>query len=183
MTKHLTNKVLQLSQTIKTVSLQDVVEVWPEISHFEFNPRNHPLVLAAGSGRAELVEFLLPFAQDYFTHKAFEVSAQREHLHVLKLFIGCVDPNGNKGQALQWAMYNKDYPMIDFLLDLVNPKDALDMMKPAWGVRSRQDINADTFALDDAIGAGNLQLEFFMYHLAFYPSKCSEVNRNNQHRG
>lgn len=133
MTKHLTNKVLQLSQTIKTVSLQDVVEVWPEISHFEFNPRNHPLVLAAGSGRADLVEFLLPFAQDYFTHKAFEVSAQREHLHVLKLFIGCVDPNGNKGQALQWAMYNKDYPMIDFLLDLVNPKDALDMMKPAWG--------------------------------------------------
>lgn len=125
-------KVAQLARTIKTVSLEDVVAVWPEISKFAF-ARNHPLVLAAGAGRADLVEFLLPSAGDNDVHTAFEISAQRKQLHVLKLFIGSVDPNGNDGQALQWAIYNKDYPMMDFLLTVVNPKDALAKMKPAWG--------------------------------------------------
>lgn len=130
-------KVEQLARTIKTVSLEEVVAVWPEISEFSFARDHplalHPLVLAAGAGRADLVEFLLPSTGDDDVHNAFEFSAQRKHLHVLKLFIGSVDPNGNDGQALQWAIYNKDYPMMDFLLTVVNPKDALDKMKPAWG--------------------------------------------------
>lgn len=133
MTENVTDTVLQLARTINTVALEDVVAVWPTISDYQFSPRQHPLVLAARAGRADLVTFFLPNASDEVSHIAFEDSAQRKHLHVLKLFVGLVDPNGNKGQALQWAMYNKDYPMIDFLLDLVNPKDALDMMKPAWG--------------------------------------------------
>lgn len=137
MTQTSEEKVAQLANTIKTVSLEEVIRLWPEISDFGFVTRNHPLVLAAGAGRADLVTFLLPFAQDQAIHSAFETSAQRKHLQVLKLFIGSVDPNGNNGQALQWAMYNQDYPMIDFLLDFVNPKNALNSMEHAWGDTSQ----------------------------------------------
>lgn len=125
--------LLALSQTMKTVPLHEVVEMWPRIAHISFESRPHPLILAAGVGRRDLVEFLLPLANDEDRHKAFENSAQRKHLNTLKLFIGQVDPNGNDGQALQWAISNKDYPMIDFLLEIVNPSDALAMMKPGWG--------------------------------------------------
>lgn len=118
---------------IKTIALDEVVQHWPEVSHVAFPLRSHPLFLAACVGRVDLVEFFLPFASDEDKHSSYEVSAQRMHLGVLKKIVRHVDPNCNNGQALQWAMYNKDYPMIDFLLDLVNPKDALDMMKPAWG--------------------------------------------------
>lgn len=122
-----------LSQRIKTVPLSEMVEAWPRIAHISFLAHTHPLIPASGAGRADLVQFLLPLAGDEDTHRAFEISAQRMHLNTLKLFIGHVDPNGNNGQALQWAMSNKDYPMIDFLLEIVNPKNALKRMKPGWG--------------------------------------------------
>lgn len=131
--------LMGLSQNIKTVPLSAVVALWPRIANISFLARSqpllarsHPLVLSAGAGRADLVEFLLPLSGDEEIHAAFEISAQRKHLNTLKLFIGHVDPNGNNGQALQWAISNKDYPMIDFLLDIVNPKDALTYMKAGW---------------------------------------------------
>lgn len=157
-----------LWQTIKTVPLKDVVDVWPAISQITFEARQHPLVLAAGAGRADLVEFLLPRTGDKEAHIAFETSAQRKHLHVLKLFVGLVDPNGNNGQALQWAIYNKDYPMMDFLLTLVNPKDALVKMKPAWGdtegwgyvndvMRAKASAKQITAALKDVSGSSKIR--------------------------
>lgn len=125
--------LLALSQTMKTVPLHEVVELWPRIAHISSDSRPHLLILAAGVGRNDLVEFLLPFANDEDRHKAFENSAQRKHLNTLKLFIGQVDPNGNDGQALAWAISNKDYPIIDYLLQIVNPHDALVKTQSAWG--------------------------------------------------
>lgn len=157
-------QVIDLSQRIKTASLTEVSTLWPKIAHVPFKVRTNPLILAAGAGRADLVEFLLPFFGDEDKHWAYETSAQKNHLSTLQLFIGHVDPNGNRGQALQWAMANKDYHMMDFLLSVVNPKEALAAMKPAWGetaewmyvndyVQARASATNIRHALDDHASA------------------------------